>query len=58
MTGFTLFEYSTSAKWLELLKEIAPGVKRAGVVREAGTATGTGHASPQFKPRRQRWVSS
>jgi putative tryptophan/tyrosine transport system substrate-binding protein len=42
MTGFTLFEYSTSAKWLELLKEIAPGVKRAGVVREAGTATGTG----------------
>jgi len=42
MTGFTLFEYSTSAKWLELLKEIAPGVKRAGVIRESGTATGTG----------------
>src|SRR5262245_56265429 len=42
MTGFTLFEYSTSAKYLELLKEIAPGVKRAAVVREAGTATGTG----------------
>jgi putative tryptophan/tyrosine transport system substrate-binding protein len=39
MTGFTLFEYSTSAKYLELL---APGVKRAAVVREAGTATGTG----------------
>jgi putative ABC transport system substrate-binding protein len=41
MTGFTLFEYSTSAKYLER-KEIAPGVKRAAVVREAGTATGTG----------------
>ena len=42
MTGFTLFEYSTSGKWLELLREIAPGVKRVGVMREAGTATGTG----------------
>jgi putative ABC transport system substrate-binding protein len=42
ITGFTLFEYSTSAKYLEVLKEIAPGVKRAAVVREAGTATGTG----------------
>jgi putative ABC transport system substrate-binding protein len=42
MTGFTLFEYSTSAKWMEVLKEIAPGVKRVGVIRESGTATGTG----------------
>jgi putative ABC transport system substrate-binding protein len=42
MTGFTLFEYSMSAKYLELLKEIAPGVKRAAVVREAGTAPGSG----------------
>jgi putative ABC transport system substrate-binding protein len=41
-TGFTLFEYNTSAKWLELLKEIAPGVKRVAVIREAGTAAGTG----------------
>jgi ABC-type uncharacterized transport system substrate-binding protein len=41
-TGFTLFEYSTSGKYLELLKEVAPGVKRAAVIREAGTATGTG----------------
>src|SRR5262249_45366464 len=30
-TGFTLFEYSLSAKWLELLKEIAPGVTRAAM---------------------------
>src|SRR5215471_1715804 len=41
-TGFTLFEYSTTAKWPELLKEIAPGVKRVAVIREAGTAAGTG----------------
>jgi putative ABC transport system substrate-binding protein len=41
-TGFTLHEYNMSAKWLELLKEIAPGVKRVAVIREAGTAAGTG----------------
>jgi ABC-type uncharacterized transport system substrate-binding protein len=41
-TGFTLYEYNMSAKWLELLKEIAPGVKRVAVIREAGTAAGTG----------------
>ena len=33
-TGFSLFEYGISAKWLELLKEIAPGMTRAAVVRE------------------------
>ena len=32
-TGFTLFEYGISAKWLELLKEIAPGVTRVAVLR-------------------------
>jgi hypothetical protein len=37
-----LYEYNTSAKWLELLKEIAPGVKRVAVIREAGTAVYTG----------------
>jgi putative tryptophan/tyrosine transport system substrate-binding protein len=37
-TGFTQFEYSLSAKWLELLKEIAPRVKRVAVLREAGGA--------------------
>ena len=31
ITGFTPFEYSISAKWLELLKEIAPGVTRVAV---------------------------
>jgi putative ABC transport system substrate-binding protein len=34
-TGFTLFEYTISAKWLEILKEISPGLKRAGVLRDA-----------------------
>jgi putative ABC transport system substrate-binding protein len=33
-TGFTLFEYTISAKWLEILKEINPGLKRAGVLRD------------------------
>jgi putative ABC transport system substrate-binding protein len=35
-TGFTQFEYSLSGKWLELLKEIAPRITRAGVLREPG----------------------
>ena len=42
ITGFTLFEFSIGTKWLELLKEIAPGVKRVAVIREAGTANGSG----------------
>src|SRR5262249_34136576 len=33
-TGFMTFEYSLSGKWLELLKEIAPGVKRVAVFRD------------------------
>jgi putative ABC transport system substrate-binding protein len=40
-TGFIQFEYGISAKWLELLKEIAPGVKRVAVLRDAATS-GTG----------------
>src|SRR5215470_2298162 len=34
-TGFMLFDYDLSAKWLELLKEIAPGVRRAAVLRDS-----------------------
>ena len=33
-TGFVLFEYDLSAKWLELLKEIAPSVRRVAVLRD------------------------
>src|SRR5262249_28318868 len=39
-TGFTSFEYGLSAKWLELLKEIAPNVTRAGIIRDAALASG------------------
>jgi putative ABC transport system substrate-binding protein len=41
-TGFMQFEYSLSAKWLELLKQIAPGVTRAAVVRDAAITPGIG----------------
>jgi ABC-type uncharacterized transport system substrate-binding protein len=38
-TGFTMFEYGISAKWLELLKEISPGVKRVADLREPTVAS-------------------
>ena len=41
-TGFMLFDYSLSTKWVELLKEIAPGVKRAAVLRDPAIASGIG----------------
>ena len=41
-TGFMLFEYSLSAKWLELLKQIAPGVTRAAVLRDPAITSGIG----------------
>jgi putative ABC transport system substrate-binding protein len=41
-TGFMAFEYSLSGKWLELLKEIAPGVTRVAVLRDATQGAGTG----------------
>ena len=41
-TGFTSFEYGMSAKWLELLKEIAPRVTRAAVFRDPTLASGIG----------------
>jgi putative tryptophan/tyrosine transport system substrate-binding protein len=41
-TGFLAFEYGLSGKWLELLKQIAPGVTRAAVLRDAAIAAGTG----------------
>jgi putative tryptophan/tyrosine transport system substrate-binding protein len=42
-TGFTLFEYGVSGKWLELLKQIAPGLTRAAVLRDPAVPTGIGH---------------
>ena len=41
-TGFMLFEYGMSGKWLELLKEIAPGVTRVAVLRDPSTTAGVG----------------
>src|ERR1700716_161391 len=41
-TGFTMFEYGMSGKWLELLKEIAPRVTRAAVLRDPAIASGIG----------------
>ena len=39
-TGFMSYEYSLSGKWLELLKQIAPGVTRVAVLRDAATSIG------------------
>jgi ABC-type uncharacterized transport system substrate-binding protein len=41
-TGFTVYEYSMSGKWLELLKEIAPRVTRVAVLRDPAIASGIG----------------
>jgi putative ABC transport system substrate-binding protein len=41
-TGFMMFEYGLSAKWLELLKEIAPSVTRAAVLRDPALTAGIG----------------
>ena len=41
-TGFTAFEYGVSGKWLELLKEVAPGVTRVAVLRDPAIASGIG----------------
>ena len=41
-TGFMMFEYNLSGKWLELLKEITPGVTRAAVLRDPAITAGIG----------------
>jgi len=54
ITGFTVYEYGISGKWLELLKQIAPGVTRAAVLRDPTVASGAGQlgaiqgAAPSF----------
>jgi putative tryptophan/tyrosine transport system substrate-binding protein len=42
VTGFTAFDYGIGAKWLEVLKEIAPNVTRAAVIRDPAVAAGLG----------------
>jgi putative ABC transport system substrate-binding protein len=41
-TGFTRFEYTLAGKWLELLKQISPGLRRVAVCRDSDTAGGIG----------------
>ena len=41
-TGFTSFEYGIGGKWLELLKELAPKVTRAAVIRDSAITAGIG----------------
>jgi putative ABC transport system substrate-binding protein len=42
VTGFSLFDYGIGAKWLELLKEIAPNVTRAAILRDPAIVAGIG----------------
>lgn len=54
-TGFTQFEYSMGGKWLELLKQIAPGITRVAVLRDPINVEGTAQfaaiqsAAPPFR---------
>ena len=41
-TGFAQFEFGIGGKWLELLKELVPGLKRAGVIRDPRITAGPG----------------
>jgi ABC-type uncharacterized transport system substrate-binding protein len=41
-TGFVLYEFGLSGKWLELLKEVAPRVTRVAVIRDASVSAGIG----------------
>ena len=58
-TGFMIFEYSLAGKWLELLKQIAPGVMRAAVLRDATKAPEPA-CLPPSRPWRRRsgWRST
>ena len=52
------FEYGMSGKWLELLKQIAPAVTRAAVLRDPTIASGIAASSPPCKlsHHRSRWI--
>jgi putative ABC transport system substrate-binding protein len=42
ITGFLLYEYGIGSKWLELLRDMVPGIKRAAIIRDTAIAAGTG----------------
>jgi putative tryptophan/tyrosine transport system substrate-binding protein len=47
-TGFSNFDYSIGGKWLELLKQITPGVTRVAVIRDPGSPQGIGQFSAVY----------
>jgi hypothetical protein len=49
-TGFVLFEFGISGKWLELLKQVAPGVTRAAVLRDPTTPGGMAPSRRWHRP--------
>src|SRR5262249_38047743 len=59
-TGFVQFEYGISGKWLELLKQVAPGLSRAAVIRDASVSSVIGQfgAIQSAAPARRVEVSS
>ena len=54
ITGFALFEASLGGKWLELLSEIAPGLKRAAVMFNPDSPTASAYMPSFARPRRGR----
>ena len=54
ITGFMTFEYGMGSKWLELLKQIKPGVKRVAVLRDASISTGMAQLGAIHLPWRHR----
>ena len=56
VTGFTQFEYSLAAKWVELLKEIAPYVTRAAVIRDHTRGYGIGQFAGQNNRSSYVWL--
>ena len=57
-TGFLLFEYGLSGKWLEMLKQIAPGVTRVAVLRDTTSGQGQFGAIQAVAPSLKMEVSS
>jgi hypothetical protein len=53
-TGFAVFDYDVGRKWLQLLKEIAPRVTRAAVLRDPAISQGIGQPGASSQYRRQR----
>ena len=52
-TGFVQFDYAISGKWLELLKEIAPGVTRVAVLRDLRLLRARGRSARSLRWRRR-----